>query len=55
MSQIKGLALFLAQFVQDVPPYNMLENITIWAREMGFRGVHDEATNPRILGIAGEQ
>src|SRR5438105_15653142 len=32
-SQIKGPALFLAQFVQDVPPYNTLENITAWAKE----------------------
>ena len=28
MAAIKGPALFLAQFVQDVPPFNTLENIT---------------------------
>ncbi len=38
MSQIKGPALFLAQFVQDIPPYNTLESITQWAKDLGFLG-----------------
>jgi hypothetical protein len=33
MSQIKGPALILAQFVQDVPLYNSLENTTAWTKE----------------------
>lgn len=51
MSQIKGPALFLAQFVQDVPPYNTLENITAWAKEMGFRGVQIPASDSRMIDL----
>jgi hypothetical protein len=39
MSQIKGPALFLAQFFQDVPPYNTLENITAWTKEQVTKAV----------------
>ena len=51
MSQIKGPALFLAQFVQDVPPYNTLENITAWAKEQGFLGVQIPASDGRMIDL----
>lgn len=51
MSQIKGPALFLAQFAQDVPPYNTLENITRWAGELGFVGVQIPANDPRLIDL----
>ncbi|MDQ2905165.1 MAG: sugar phosphate isomerase/epimerase [Chloroflexota bacterium] len=51
MSQIKGPALFLAQFVQDVPPYNTLANITAWARDMGFAGVQIPAWDSRLIDL----
>src|SRR5579883_1065097 len=50
MSQIKGPALFLAQFAQDVPPYDTLENITRWAGELGFLGVQIPA-DPRFIDL----
>ena len=31
--QIKGSALFLAQYFKDVAPYNTLENIAAWTKE----------------------
>ena len=51
MSQIKGPALFLAQFAQDIPPYNTLENITQWARDLGFIGVQIPASDKRLIDL----
>lgn len=50
MSQIKGPALFLAQFAQDIPPYDTLKNITHWAGEQGFLGVQIPA-DPRFIDL----
>lgn len=51
MSPIKGPALFLAQFVQDVPPYDTLERITAWAQELGFIGVQIPASDSRLIDL----
>ncbi len=51
VSQIKGPALFLAQFAQDVPPYNTLENITQWAKDLGFLGVQIPASDKRLIDL----
>ncbi|MDQ6661597.1 MAG: sugar phosphate isomerase/epimerase, partial [Chloroflexota bacterium] len=51
MSQIKGPALFLAQFVQDISPYNTLENITAWAKQQGFIGVQIPAWDSRMIDL----
>jgi len=51
MSQIKGPALFLAQFAQDIPPYNTLENITQWARDLGFPGIQIPASDNRLIDL----
>lgn len=50
MSQIKGPALFLAQFQQDVAPYDTLENITQWTKEQGFVGVQIPA-DERLIDL----
>src|SRR6266516_2238499 len=39
VSQIKGPAIFLAQFAQDVPPYNTLPAITEWAVDQMTRAI----------------
>ncbi len=39
MANIKGPALFLAQFAGDKPPFDNLENITRWAADLGYKGV----------------
>ncbi len=36
---IKGPAIFLAQFVQNKPPYNSLEGMCKWAAELGYIGI----------------
>src|SRR6266567_5383032 len=51
VSQIKGPALFLAQFAQDVPPYDTLENITHWAKDLGFIGVQIPAWDTRLIDL----
>ena len=51
VSQIKGPALFLAQFVQEVPPYDTLENITQWAKDLGFIGVKIPAWDTRLIDL----
>jgi sugar phosphate isomerase/epimerase len=51
MSQIKGPALFLAQFMADTPPYNTLPNITAWAKSLGYKGVQIPAWDGRLVDI----
>ncbi|MEC3881147.1 sugar phosphate isomerase/epimerase family protein [Parapedobacter sp. 10938] len=39
MQTIKGPGIFLAQFLGDQPPFNSLESICRWAKDLGFEGV----------------
>ncbi len=39
MKTIKGPAIFLAQFVAAVPPYDSLEGMCKWASELGYKGI----------------
>lgn len=48
---IKGPGLFLAQFAQDVAPYNSLENITAWAKSLGFVGVQLPSNDGRLIDL----
>jgi len=38
-SQIKGPAIFLAQFASDTAPFNSLKDIVNWAASLGYKGV----------------
>ena len=38
-TNIKGPAIFLAQFAGDAAPFNNLPNITRWAADLGYKGV----------------
>lgn len=51
MSQIKGPAIFLAQFAQDEPPYNSLSAITQWARDLGYIGVQIPGWDSRFIDL----
>ncbi len=51
MSQIKGPALFLAQFLSDNPPFNTLENITKWAKSLGFIGIQIPSWDARVIDL----
>ena len=50
-SQIKGPAIFLAQFAGDEAPFNNLENITKWAAGLGYKGVQIPTFDPRIFDL----
>jgi sugar phosphate isomerase/epimerase len=51
MSQIKGPAIFLAQFAQDVPPFNNLENITKWAKDLGYLGIQIHGWDSNFIDL----
>lgn len=51
MAQIKGPAIFLAQFLDDKPPFNTLESITAWAKSLGFVGVQLPAWDARVIDL----
>jgi sugar phosphate isomerase/epimerase len=51
MSQIKGPAVFLAQFMGDEEPFNSLPSITAWAKSLGYAGVQLPAWDGRCLDI----
>ncbi len=51
MSQIKGPAIFLAQFAGDEPPFSKLENITKWAKSLGYLGVQILASDSRLIDL----
>lgn len=50
-SQIKGPALFLAQFAGDDAPFNTLPNIAKWAGELGYKGVQIPTFDPRLFDL----
>jgi sugar phosphate isomerase/epimerase len=52
MAQIKGPAIFLAQFMGDAAPFDNLPNITAWAKSLGYIGVQIPAWEPRLIDIA---
>ncbi|MCX7002253.1 MAG: sugar phosphate isomerase/epimerase [bacterium] len=51
MAQIKGPAIFLAQFMGDTKPFNTLENITAWAKALGFTGVQLPSWDARCIDL----
>lgn len=51
MAQIKGPAIFLAQFAGDSEPFNSLESITAWAKEKGFKGIQIPAWDSRFIDL----
>ena len=51
MAQIKGPAIFLAQFMGDNPPFDSLENITAWAKSLGYLGVQLPSWDKRCIDL----
>ena len=39
MKTIKGPAVFLAQFVDNQPPFNTLDGMCKWASDLGYKGI----------------
>ncbi|TVR50116.1 MAG: sugar phosphate isomerase/epimerase [Rhodobacteraceae bacterium] len=50
-TNIKGPALFLAQFAGDDAPFNTLQGITRWAASLGYKGVQIPTFDPRLFDL----
>lgn len=50
-TQIKGPAIFLAQFAGDDAPFNNLDNITKWVASLGYKGVQIPSWDNRFIDI----
>ena len=51
MANMKGPAIFLAQFAGDEAPFNSLESITRWAAELGYVGVQIPSWDARLFDL----
>ncbi|WP_224998441.1 sugar phosphate isomerase/epimerase [Cesiribacter sp. SM1] len=51
MTTIKGPAIFLAQFAGDGAPFNTLDSICKWAKELGYAGVQIPAWEKRFIDV----
>ncbi|UII35123.1 sugar phosphate isomerase/epimerase [Fulvivirga ulvae] len=51
MKTIQGPAIFLAQFLDDEPPFNNLNNICKWASELGYKGVQIPTWDKRCFDL----
>jgi len=52
MKNIKGPALFLAQFASDEAPFNSWDAITRWAADCGYKGVQIPSWDARLFDLA---
>ncbi|HTH54988.1 MAG TPA: sugar phosphate isomerase/epimerase [Cyclobacteriaceae bacterium] len=51
MKNIKGPAIFLAQFLSDDAPFNSLKSICKWAASLGFVGVQIPSWDARVIDL----
>ena len=51
-SQIKGPALFLAQFAGDAEPFNSLPSMAHWAAGLGYKGIQIPTWDARLFDLA---
>jgi sugar phosphate isomerase/epimerase len=51
MNNIKGPAIFLAQFVGEDEPFNSLDNICKWASSLGYQGVQIPSWDSRLIDL----
>ena len=50
-TNIKGPAIFLAQFAGDAAPFNTWDSITKWAAALGYKGVQVPTWDARMIDI----
>ena len=48
---IKGPAIFLAQFVGDQAPFNSWDAICKWAQGLGYKGVQIPTWDSRLIDL----
>lgn len=51
MKTIKGPAIFLAQFMSDAAPFNELESICRWAKQLGYKAVQIPTWESRLIDL----
>jgi len=51
LKNVKGPAIFLAQFMGDQPPFNSLESICRWAADLGYLGIQIPTWDPRLIDL----
>ena len=51
MTEIKGPAIFLAQFIGDKKPFNSLETIAHWAASLGYKGMQVPTSDKNIFDL----
>ncbi|MES2730926.1 MAG: sugar phosphate isomerase/epimerase [Bacteroidota bacterium] len=51
MKTIKGPAIFLAQFMDDKPPFNSLNSICQWVASLGYKGVQIPTWDGRCIDL----
>jgi sugar phosphate isomerase/epimerase len=51
MQTIKGPAIFLAQFLGDLAPFNSLPSICKWAAGLGYKGVQIPSWDSRVIDL----
>jgi sugar phosphate isomerase/epimerase len=51
MKTIKGPAVFLAQFMDDKPPFNSLEGLCKWASDLGYKGIQIPTWETRLIDL----
>lgn len=51
MQTIKGPGIFLAQFMDNKPPFNELFSICHWAKSLGFEGVQIPTNDSRCIDL----
>ena len=51
METIKGPGVFLAQFAQDIAPFNSIEGLAGWAAGKGFKGVQIPTWDKRVIDL----
>lgn len=51
MKTIKGPGIFLAQFLDNDPPFNDLQNICEWAAGLGYKGIQIPTWDARCIDL----
>lgn len=51
MNSIKGPGIFLAQFLDDKPPFNTFKDICNWAANLGYKGIQIPTWDPRCIDL----
>jgi sugar phosphate isomerase/epimerase len=51
-TNLKGPAIYLAQFAGDQAPFNSWDAITRWAASLGFKGVQIPSWDGRLFDLA---